>query len=105
MKTDTMDGMMDDFDLDEDANFDEMDRIEQKMERIEMDMDKLMSHQIKNKSQGTLHLPQPHLYGLNITEKDGIIPNEETNRLLTNNMKVEENKLAPIILHREMIRD
>jgi hypothetical protein len=35
--------MMNDFDVDEEAQFDEIDRMEQRMERIEMDMDIMMN--------------------------------------------------------------
>ena len=39
----TGDDMIQDFDVDEDAHYDEMDRMEQRMERMEMDMDIMMN--------------------------------------------------------------
>jgi hypothetical protein len=43
-KTDTMEN---DFDVDEDAQFDEIDRMEQRMERMEMDMDIMLNESIR----------------------------------------------------------
>jgi predicted DNA-binding protein YlxM (UPF0122 family) len=40
---DSMDDMINDFDVDEDAHYDEMDRMEQRMEKMEMDMDMMMN--------------------------------------------------------------
>ena len=39
----TIDDAIKDFDMDEDAHYDEMDRMEQRMERMEMDMDIMMN--------------------------------------------------------------
>ena len=41
------DEMIQDFDVDEDAQFDEMDRMECRMERMEIDMDMMMNQQIR----------------------------------------------------------
>ena len=42
-ETGTIDDAIKDFDMDEDAHYDEMDRMEQRMERMEMDMDIMMN--------------------------------------------------------------
>ena len=38
--------MINDFDMDEDANFDELDRMEHRMEKMETDMDGMVNRQI-----------------------------------------------------------
>jgi hypothetical protein len=44
--TDTLDEMVNDFDVDEDAHYDEMDRMEKKMETMECEMDRMMNEHI-----------------------------------------------------------
>ena len=38
---------MEDFDINTDAHFDEMDRMEQKMEKMEQDMDAIVEYQVR----------------------------------------------------------
>ena len=82
-KTDTLTGddMMNDFDVDEEAQFDEMDRMEQRMERMEMDMDIMMNEQIRISSSSR-----------NFVNKD---EKSQSHDLHKNHFKVEE--LRPLI--------
>lgn len=45
-KSDMSDDMMNDFDVNEEAQFDELDRMEHRMEKMEIDMDHMMNEQI-----------------------------------------------------------
>ena len=45
-KIDTLDDMINDFDVDEEANYDELDRMEHRMEKMETDMDGMVNRQI-----------------------------------------------------------
>jgi len=89
-KTDTMEN---DFDVDEDAHFDEIDRMEQRMERMEMDMDVMLNEHIRLGGAATAAAGNAN----DDTEKMGKI-NEDLTNLLQNNIKVEQSNLRPLIM-------
>ena len=73
--------------------------MEQRMEKMEQDMDIMMSTHIKmvNQQKNAKMFSQGFSQG-------GFIPNEDTSKLLRN-MKVEESGLKPLIIQREQLRE